>query len=281
MDILNLYNIGFEILKKNKIKNTRLECEILLSHILEIERYKIYTEKIEVPEIIKRRFLTFIKKRIKGVPLQYITKEVYFFENKFKIEKGVFIPRPETELLVEKTIKIYRENFYPEYIKILDIGTGCGNIAISLAKNIENSYIIGVDISKKSLKISKENARLNKVDKKTNFKYSNLFSNINEKFDIIISNPPYIKKIEYDNLSIEIKNEPKRALIAGEDGLKIIKMIIKESPFFLKKEGFLILEIGYNQFEDLKKIIPYKLNLISIEKDFNGYDRILVFKRRN
>lgn len=279
MDILNLYNIGLEIFKKNKIENARVECEILLSHILNIERYKIYTEKIEVPEKIEKRFLKFVKRRIKGFPLQYITKEVYFFDIKFKIEKGIFIPRPETELLVEKTIKIYRENFYPEYVKILDIGTGCGNISISLAKNIENSYIVGVDISKKSLKISKENAKLNKVDKKTDFKYSNIFSNINEKFDIIVSNPPYISKNDYKNLQREIKYEPKRSIIAGKDGLEVIRKILNESGKFLKDKGFIVLEIGYDQFEKIKEMIFPEIVLFSFEKDFFGYSRIMVFKK--
>ncbi|MGC8977674.1 MAG: peptide chain release factor N(5)-glutamine methyltransferase [Candidatus Ratteibacteria bacterium] len=276
---LTLQNVGIKILKKNKIENPEIETEILLSEILGIERYQIYTEKIELSKKIEKKFLKFIKQRVRRIPLQYIIKKTYFFDTQLKIEKGVFIPRPETELLVEKIIKIYKENFLPESVKILDIGTGCGNIAICLAKNIENSYVIGIDISKKSLKIAKENARLNNVENKINFKYSNLFSNINDNFDIIVSNPPYISENEYPSLSKEIKYEPKRAIIGGKDGLKIIKKILKECPKFLKNNGYLILEVGYKQSDKIKEIKSNKLTLISIEKDLQGYERVMVFKK--
>lgn len=266
-------------MKNFKIENPKKESEILISNLLGIENYKIYTEKIDVPWKIIEKYLKLIFERIKGIPVQYLTGKVYFFNCEFKIKKGIFIPRQETELLVEKAIKIYNENFYPKKVKILDIGTGCGNIAISLAKNIKNCYIIGTDISKKSLEISEENAILNGVNDKIKFKFSNLFSKIDEKFDIIVSNPPYVSEIDYKSLCKEVKNEPKRALIAGKDGLKFIKRIIERSGKFLKKKGFLIIEIGYNQFEMIKNFIPDGLNLISFDKDYSKYVRILTFKK--
>lgn len=279
MDILTLHNIGSKILKNFKIENPKKESEILISNLLGIENYKIYTEKIDVPWKIIEKYLKLIFERIKGIPVQYLTGKVYFFNCEFKIKKGIFIPRQETELLVEKAIKIYNENFYPKKVKILDIGTGCGNIAISLAKNIKNCYIIATDISKKSLEISEENAILNGVKDKIKFKFSNLFSKIDEKFDIIVSNPPYVSETDYKSLCKEVKNEPKRALIAGKDGLKFIKRIIERSGKFLKKKGFLIIEIGYNQFEMIKNFIPDNLNLISFDKDYSKYVRILTFKK--
>jgi release factor glutamine methyltransferase len=267
-------------LKEKSIESPRLEAEIILSSLLGIERFKIYTEKIFINEKLFKKFLKLIEKRKKRIPLSYITKKIYFYNCEFKIENGVFIPRPETELLVEKTIQLYKNYFYPKKVKILDIGTGCGNISICLAKNIENCKVTGVDISKKSLYISYKNAILNKVEKKIKFIISNVFDKINEKFEIIVSNPPYVSKNEYENLEEEIKKEPKRALIGGIDGLKIIRKIISGSPVYLKKNGFLIIEIGFNQAPEIKKITPSNLEIFSIEKDFFSFDRIMVFKKK-
>jgi len=267
-------------LKEKSIESPRLEAEIILSNLLGIERFKIYTEKIFINEKLFKKFLKLIEKRKKRIPLSYITKKIYFYNCEFKIENGVFIPRPETELLVEKTIQLYKNYFYPKKVKILDIGTGCGNISICLAKNIENCKVTGVDISKKSLYISYKNAILNKVEKKIKFIISNVFDKINEKFEIIVSNPPYVSKNEYENLGEEIKKEPKRALIGGIDGLKIIRKIISGSPVYLKKNGFLIIEIGFNQAPEIKKITPSNLEIFSIEKDFFSFDRIMVFKKK-
>ncbi|MCM8817890.1 MAG: peptide chain release factor N(5)-glutamine methyltransferase [Candidatus Omnitrophica bacterium] len=271
--------MGKRLLKNSRIENPQFETEILLSYLLNVDRYKLYTEKIEVSPRIYKTFLKLVKKRKKGISVFYLTKKISFYNCEFKIERGVFIPRPETELLVEKTIRIYQENFYPRKIKILDIGTGCGNIAISLAKNINKSIVKGVDISKKSLKIATENAILNKVKKRSKFFYSDIFSNINEKFEIIVSNPPYVNQKDYEKLDEEVKKEPKRAIYGGKDGLKIIKKIIKESPKFLKNCGFLIIEIGYDQSKKLKEFLPSDLKFLGFEKDLSGINRIAVFKK--
>lgn len=280
MDGLTAIKYAEKELKEKSIESPRLEAEIILSSLLGIERFKIYTEKIFINEKLFKKFLKLIEKRKKRIPLSYITKKIYFYNCEFKIENGVFIPRPETELLVEKTIQLYKNYFYPKKVKILDIGTGCGNISICLAKNIENCKVTGVDISKKSLYISYKNAILNKVEKKIKFIISNVFDKINEKFEIIVSNPPYVSKNEYENLEEEIKKEPKRALIGGIDGLKIIRKIISGSPVYLKKNGFLIIEIGFNQAPEIKKITPSNLEIFSIEKDFFSFDRIMVFKKK-
>lgn len=278
MDALTLLKKAKEKLQK-RIKSPYLEAEIILSHLLGIERYKIYVENIIVPKEISKKFLRLIDKRSERIPLGYLIKKIYFYNCEFIIEKGVFIPRPETELVVEKIIDLYKKYFYPKKIKILDIGTGCGNIAIALAKNIDNCFVVGIDINKKSLEIAYKNANLNKVRKKIKFLFSNLFKNIKEEFEIIVSNPPYVSEREYKKLEEEVKKEPKRALIGGQDGLKVIRKILKESVFYLKKNGFLIIEIGYNQAEKIKKIIPPALQLFSIEKDFSSLERIMVFKK--
>ena len=279
MEILTLLKIGAEILKENKIESSQLEVEILLSFLLGIERYKIYTEKIEVDKNFVNRFLKLIEKRKKGIPIQYITKKVNFFDSEFKIEKGVFIPRPETEILVEKTIQIYKENFYPKKVKIFDIGTGCGNIAICLAKNIENCYVIGTDISKKAVKLAEENAILNNVENKVEFRYSNIFSDIDGIFEIIVSNPPYVSETEYEKLSKEVKNEPKKALIAGKDGLKIIKKILYDVSNFLKKNGYLIMEIGKGQKEKIERMNLKGIEISGFLDDYSGIKRVAIFKK--
>ncbi len=279
MEVIDLLKIGTEILKKNKIESPQLEVEILLSFLLGIDRYRIYTDKLKVDRSFVSKFFKLIEKRRKGFPIQYITKKVNFFDSEFKIEKGVFIPRPETELLVEKIIQIYMENFYPEKVKILDIGTGCGNIAICLAKNIKNCYIKGTDISKKALRLAEENAILNGVKGKVEFKYSNIFSNIDEIFDIIVSNPPYVSETEYKNLSKEVKNEPKKALIAGKDGLKIIKKILNKAFYFLRKNGFLILEIGKGQKEMIENMSLNRIEILDFLSDYSGIERIAIFKK--
>lgn len=278
MDALTLLKRAKEKLQE-RIKSPYLEAEIILSHLLGIDRYKIYVENIIVPKEISKKFLRLIDKRSERIPLGYLIKKIYFYNCEFIIEKGVFIPRPETELVVEKIIDLYKKYFYPKKIKILDIGTGCGNIAIALAKNIDNCFVLGIDINKKSLEIAYKNANLNKVRKKLKFLFSNLFKNIKEEFEIIVSNPPYVSEREYKKLEEEVKKEPKRALIGGQDGLKVIRKILKESVFYLKKNGFLIIEIGYNQAEKIKKIIPPALQLFSIEKDFSSLERIMVFKK--
>jgi release factor glutamine methyltransferase len=279
VEILTLLKIGAEILKENKIESSQLEVEILLSFLLGIEGYKIYTEKIEVDKNFVNRFLKLIEKRKKGIPIQYITKKVNFFDSEFKIEKGVFIPRPETEILVEKTIQIYKENFYPKKVKILDIGTGCGNMAICLAKNIENCYVVGTDISKKAVKLAEENAILNNVENKVEFRYSNIFSDIDGIFEIIVSNPPYVSETEYEKLSKEVKNEPKKALIAGKDGLKIIKKILDDVSNFLKKNGFLIMEIGKGQKGKIERMNLKGIEISGFLDDYSGIKRVAIFKK--
>jgi len=279
VDLFTLFKIGVEEFKKNKIEFPKLEIEILISYLLGIERYKIYTEKIEVCKNFVNEFFKLVEKRKKGIPIQYITKKINFFDSEFKIEKGVFIPRPETEILVEKTIQIYKENFYPKKIKILDIGTGCGNIAICLAKNIENCYVVGTDISKKAIKLAKENAILNKVENKIEFRYSNIFSDIDGIFEIIVSNPPYVSEIEYEKLSKEVKNEPKKALIAGKDGLKIIKKILDNATHFIKKDGFLIMEIGKGQKEKIEKMVLKGIEIFDFLNDYSGIERVAIFKK--
>ncbi len=213
-----------------------------------------------------------IKRLNNGEPVQYIIGNVDFYGYNFKVNKNVLIPRFETEELVERTIK-YIKKYFNNKIDIVDIGTGSGCIAITLKKEL-NCNMDAVDISSKALEVAKENAKSNNVD--INFYLGNLFDELNKKYDIIISNPPYISKDE-EIMDIVKNNEPHIALYADEKGLKIYKEIIKNAHKYLKEKNILAFEIGYMQGDYLKKYSKkyFKEALIKVEKDLSGRDRFL------
>ena len=214
-----------------------------------------------------------IKRLEQGEPVQYIVGDVNFYGNIIKVNNNVLIPRPETEELVEKTSILIKELF-SDNINILDIGTGSGCISIALKKIFPNSIVEGIDISEEALEIAKDNATENNVD--INFYQSDIFSNINNKYDCIISNPPYLKEGDYI-MDIVKNNEPHLALYAEEKGLYFYKIILKEANKYLKERFIIALEIGENQKEDILKIagqyFPYA-NIIS-DKDLRKLDRFI------
>ena len=245
-----------------------------------------------------------LARRAKGEPLQYIMGYTEFMGLKFKVNKHVLIPRPETELLVEKALEIVKNKDY-KGCKILDMGTGSGNIAISLAKFLPESKIVAIDISSVALKVAQDNAKLNQVQESIKFLEAGLFitpleskprktfgllrgkpltgfNDLNEdlEFDMIISNPPYIASGQISHLAIEVKNEPRIALDGGIDGLKFYRRIIKESPVYLKKEGILMMEMGYKQSDLIIDIFneASKFKIIEVAKDYNQINRIIIAK---
>ncbi len=248
--------------------NPHLEAIILLENILKSSREQIlinYEKKLTKEDIIK--YNKILTKRInKRIPLSYLIGYREFYSIKFITTPDVLIPRIETEGLVDLALDFLKKKKKPN---ILDIGTGSGNIIISIAKNYSKpAKYFASDISLKALRIAKKNSILNKV--KINFFCSDLFKAINKNstFDLIVSNPPYVSKNEYKKVSHEVKNEPKNALIADDDGIFFIKKIIKTSEKFLKKDGNLIIEIGETQKEILEKEFPS----LSFHKDiFNKW----------
>ena len=213
-----------------------------------------------------------IKQLQEGKPIQYIIGNVNFYGNIINVNKNVLIPRFETELLVEKTIKLIKKKF-DKNIDILDIGTGSGCIAISLKKEL-NAYITGIDISSEALELAKENAILNNVE--INFYESNLFNNITSSFDIIISNPPYISYDE-DIMDIVKNNEPHLALYAANNGLYFYEEILKNISNHLNKNYLIAFEIGYKQYKDIENIIKNYLpnSYIKLEQDYSQKDRFI------
>lgn len=216
---------------------------------------------------------TAIKELESGIPVQYIVGNVDFYDNTFKVNKNTLIPRFETELLVEKTIK-YINKYFNNEIKILDIGTGSGCIAITLNKLLDNSMVTAVDISKDALDVARENNKINNTD--VNFIESDVFSNINDKYDVIISNPPYISYDE-DIMDVVYNNEPHMALYADGNGLYFYDKILRECRKYLNDRFLIAFEIGYKQGNDILNIInKYFDNVnISLEKDYSGRDRFI------
>jgi len=256
MNVQQAITYGANFLKSENNKNSILDTEILLSSILKIERVDLIKKLNDcVADNEKKKFLDYLNRRKINEPISYILEKKEFWNNDFFIEKGVLIPRPETELLVENILKIKKNKNY--FYNILEIGTGSGCIIISVLKELKFSRGVGIEISKKAFQISKKNSDLLKVNKKLKFFLVDLkkFKTF-QKFDIIVSNPPYIPEHKITNLSEDIKRfEPKSALLGGKSGYEYTKKIITTYSKFLKKNGILALEIGDNQFKKINEIL--------------------------
>ena len=253
MRAIEAIKIGSNLLKENKIPSHILDSEILLSKTLGKSREEIL---INLEKKITKKnisiFKTYLQRRSKNEPIAYILEEKEFWSKKFKVSKDTLIPRPETELLIDKLLKIYRG----KEISILDIGTGSGCIIISLLSSLTKSIGIGVDISKNAISVAKNNAFKYKLSNKVKFFNKTIDDVFGKKFDLIVSNPPYIKRKDIKNLSDDIKRyEPRMALDGGNDGLDLIKKVIYKSKNILKINGLLALEIGNEQIKKVSKIL--------------------------
>ena len=253
MTISDLLNTGSKILKSNKIQTHQIDSELILSNLLNQQREKtIINSHNKVHEDIVNEFKKLIARRSTSEPLAYILKNKEFWSKNFFVNKDTLIPRPETELLCDVIIKILKDkNPY-----ILDIGTGTGCILLSILSEIKQAKGIGVDISTKAIVVAKKNSSNLGLNKRAKFFTSSLNSINNYKFDLIVSNPPYIKTGEIKNLSNDVRKfEPKIALDGGKDGLDVIKKVIYKSKTILKKLGLLALEIGYGQHYKVSQIL--------------------------
>ena len=222
-----------------------------------------------------KKYKKVVKKLQKGLPIQYITKEAYFYNDKYYVNKDVLIPRLETETLVDDINKLIKNKFKNQNLNVLDIGTGSGIIAITLNKLNKNLNITATDISKKALKIAEKNQKIHNTNVK--FIKTNLYQDINNKFDIIISNPPYIEEKSQQIEKEVLKNEPKIALFGGKDGLKYYREILKNIKAILKENHIIAFEIGENQGKKIEKIVKEILpkDEIIIKKDYNNFDRYI------
>lgn len=268
------------ILKENNIDDANLKARILLSDLLgKNKEYLMIHDDDEIEDGLSNIFFEKIERLKNHEPLQYVINKQEFMGFEFYVDKNVLIPQPDTENLVEEIIlltELLRKNEKTE-LRILDMCTGSGAIAISISKLIRNCLVYASDISKEALKIAEENSSRNQAN--VLFFESDLFEKISElyKFDIIVSNPPYIESNIINTLSAEVQNEPILALDGGEDGLDFYRKIVKESKKYLNSNGYLAFEIGYNQRAEVEKILEengYK-NIYS-RKDLAGNDRIVV-----
>ena len=277
MTIKELLNQGTIMLKNEDVDGPKNKARAILQYTLKKSKeYTIIYDTKEVTQKQRDEFVKNIKRLISGEPLQYITGVQEFMKINFIVTKDVLIPQPDTEILVEEVIKIANRLDNP---LILDLCTGSGAIAVSLAKNVPNAKIVATDISKKALEIARQNAKLNGVLNNIDFIESNLFDKIkNIKFDIIVSNPPYIPTDEIRKLPKDVRQEPTIALDGGKDGLDFYRKIFVNGNEYLNRQGYLCVEIGYNQKEAVRKIIEKKERYVQTYciKDLCQNDRVIV-----
>ncbi|OGS47382.1 MAG: protein-(glutamine-N5) methyltransferase, release factor-specific [Elusimicrobia bacterium RIFOXYD2_FULL_34_15] len=260
------------------------DTKVILAHCLNIKINDVYIYSGEIKPQKSKLYKKLINARKQFIPTEYLTGDTEFMGLKYFVNKNVLIPRQETEILVQEAIKLVKNN--KKSINILDIGTGSGNIGISIAKYLKNVNIIAIDISEEAIKVAIKNAKINRIQSKIKFIKSDLFNFTanykNAKFDLIISNPPYIKTNEINRLQKEILNEPRIALDGGKDGLKFYNSIIPESRRYLNKNGYLMLEIGYHHSKQIKKTMEangYKN--INILKDYLRQERVAYGQNHN
>jgi len=282
MNINDALIYGRQYLLNTNIQNIPLKVRLLLEHTLNMNKYELvinHTQEIDTYKL--HQFTSGLEKIKNNTPIQYIINNQEFMKMNFYVDENVLIPQPDTEILVEEVIKYCSENYNKNTtnIKILDLCTGSGAIAISLAKYIDNACVTATDISNKALQIAKLNAEKNLIHTKINFIESDMFSNINFKdFDIIVSNPPYIESDVISTLDLEVQQEPKLALDGGVDGLDFYRIIIDNSYNYLKNSGKLFLEIGYNQKDALFDLIlnsKFFSNPVCV-KDLDNNDRVII-----
>jgi protein-(glutamine-N5) methyltransferase, release factor-specific len=279
------------ILNKSEIEFPEINADTLLTYVLSCDRTRLYTNHdnvIDDADICKYKEL--IDKRASHVPLQYITGRVEFMSLDFTVDERVLIPRPETEILVETVLNKAQGNILPDKgVIIMEIGTGSGNIAVSLAKNLSNAEIYTNDISPEALLVAETNVQRHDVADKVHLLHGDFFGIFNnstekEQVDFIVSNPPYVSESEWNELEPEVReHEPRQALVGGEDGLCFYRKIINDAAHWLRPGGFLVIEIGETQANAISKLIEDEECYERAEriKDLQGKERIISARRRS
>ena len=276
MNIETALNNGSKILNRFNIKSSNLDSELLLAKIINKDRkYIILNYKDDLNKQNLNTFYDFINRRKNGEPLAYIIKEKEFWNENFYVDKNVLIPRPDTEILVEEIMKLYSKQ---KKLSILDVGTGSGCIIISILKERQKFRGTAIDISKKALNIAKYNAKIHHLSNRIKFYKSSVDNFFKHKYDLIVSNPPYISRLKIKYLDKDILGfEPIQALEGGIDGFNVFSKIVKKSSMLLKIGGKLVLEIGFDQkFKMLKLLKKHNFFVHKIVKDYGGRDRCVI-----
>ena len=276
MNIKNLLNESSKKLDFLSNELAKLDSEILLSKVISKDRkYLILNPEKKINDENSKLFNNLIERRKKGEPIAYIIKKKEFWKLDFYIDKNVLIPRPDTELIVEEVLKLYNAK---HKLSVLDIGTGSGCILLSILRERKNFFGVGIDISKKALNVARFNAKIHHLENRTKFYKSDVDKFLFGKYDLIISNPPYIKKQDFKYLERDVVGyEPKLALDGGQDGYSKITKVISRASVLLKKNGKFILEIGFDQKNKVINIL--KSNKFYINKTLKDYaknDRCIV-----
>ncbi len=289
MTVFGLLNWSTNTLKDHEIENPRLNAELLLARSLNLSTEGLYAHlHDQVKEREKGELERLIQRRISGEPLQYILEHQEFWSINFKVDRHVLMPRPETELLVEQSLLILSGTSFKRTLSVLEIGTGSGAIAIALAKEMKNIFLVATDISKDALEIAMENAKLEGVQSQIEFVNGDLFgpfrpSRERKFFDLILSNPPYIIRTEIGSLAKEVRDyEPIVALDGGEDGLEFYRRLISQAPFYLREGGWFLLEIGQGQGLLVSELIEGGGNFLKPDciPDLSGIERVIKVQRK-
>lgn len=280
LEVIQKTTVYFE---KQGIESPRLTIELLLAHLLKNKRMALYLEfERELDEATLAKLREMVKRRVAGEPLQYITGEVEFCGLKLLVDKRVLIPRPETELLVEAVAERLKAESGERKagVKVVDVGTGSGCIAIALAKKLPEAEITAVDVSPEALEVARWNGKLHQIEKNVRFLESDLLQELPSSFvvEAIVSNPPYIADGELAKLPKEVRDfEPVRALAAGEDGLKVIRRLVMDARRILSPSGFMALEIGAGQRKAVEDIFGQQgFAVVEVVKDLQGHERVIV-----
>jgi len=276
MNIENTLNYGISILKANKIISPNLDSEILLSASINKDKKHIILNSKEILNSEQLdNFISFIERRKNGEPIAYLINKKEFWKDEFYVNKDVLIPRPDTELIIEQVLKIYPKQ---SQLQVLDIGTGSGCILLSILKERPNFYGTGIDISKKSINVSKFNTKKLNLTNRVRFFHSSVDNFKIGKYDLVVSNPPYIELLNLKYLEKNVFNfEPKLALSGGFDGFSKIRKVISKTSNLIKKNGKFILEIGYNQKNKVKEILKEEGFYINKTiKDYGYNDRCVI-----
>ena len=276
MNIENLLNQAFKTLTNSNIKNANLDCEILLSKTINQNReYIVLNQKENLDKKYIDVFHSLIERRKKGEPVAYLLNKKEFWKETFYIDKNVLIPRPDTEHIIEEIIRFTKKD---SKLHILDIGTGSGCIVLSILKERKNFKGTGIDISRECIKVSKYNAKRLKVNNRSKFYISDVDNFLIGKYDVVVSNPPYIEHLSLKYLDRDVVDfEPKLALNGGHDGFSKITKVINKTSSLIKKNGLFVLEIGYNQKTKAIKILKKNgFYIKKVLKDYGKNDRCIV-----
>ena len=280
MNVKENLHITSQELMKTGSPDAKLEAEVLLRHVLKIDRATMFRDLEEnISEDNVTNIASLVKRRIQKEPLAYITGIKEFYGLMFEVSEGVLIPRPETELLVETAItkaKLLKKN----EINIVDVGTGSGAIAVSLAVNIPNSNVIAIDLSKSALEIADENRRTHGMYSRIKLRLGNLLEPVTENIDILVSNPPYIRKDRLHSLQEEVLKEPMLALDGGEDGLRLIAELLSQARERMDSTSIILFEIDSDQGIEASKISKnnFPLGDVTVLKDLNNDDRAVLIE---